>query len=226
MRTAIAHMDVDPANLNILITHQFVTGAARSESEDVSVGGSDNVDASVFEPFDYVALGHIHGPQSIEKNTIRYCGTPLKYSFSEKDHEKSVTVVEINAKDDISIRTVPLIPRHDLREIRGSFDELTLSSGCEGTATDDYMHIILTDEEDVPDALNRLRTVYPNIMKLDYDNTRTRSSACIDRAEGIEKKTEIELFAEFYEKQNGQAMSEEQMKFSLALFEKIKERSI
>ena len=226
LRTAIAHMDIDPSDRNILITHQFVTGAARSDSETVSVGGSDNVDASVFEPFDYVALGHIHGPQSIEKETIRYCGTPLKYSFSEKDHEKSVTLVEINAKDELTIRTVPLIPKHDLREIRGSYEELTLRSTYEGTATDDYLHIILTDEEDVPDALNRLRTIYPNLMKLDYDNSRTRNTAYIDQTESIEKKTEIELFAEFYEKQNGQAMSEEQMKFSLDLFESIKERSI
>lgn len=226
MRSAIAHMDIDPANRNVLITHQFVTGAARSESEDVSVGGSDNVDASVFDPFDYVALGHIHGPQSIEKETIRYCGTPLKYSFSEKDHEKSVTVAELNAKDDIAVRTVPLIPKRDLRELRGSFEELTLKSSYEGTAVDDYMHIVLTDEEDVPDAMNRLRTVYPNLMKLDYDNTRTRNAAYIGSAENVEKKSEIELFAEFYEKQNGQAMSEEQMRFSLELLEKIKEALI
>ena len=223
VRTAIAHMDIDQKNRNILITHQFVTGASRCESEDISVGGADNVDASVFEPFDYVALGHIHGPQSVGKETVRYCGTPLKYSFSEKDHEKSVTVVEIKAKDDIAIHTVPLAPKHDLREIRGTYEELTLRSNYEGTATDDYLHIILTDEEDVPDAVGRLRAVYPNLMKLDYDNTRTRNSAYIENTENIEKKSEIELFAELYEKQNGKSMSEEQLKFSIELFEKIKE---
>lgn len=222
IRVAVSHMDIDPSDINILITHQFVTGATRSESEDISVGGTDNVDASVFELFDYVALGHIHGPQKVGRETIRYCGTPLKYSFSEKDQEKSVTVVEIQSKENIEIRMVPLVPKHDLREIKGSYNELTLKSNYEGTATDDYLHIILTDEEDVPDAVGRLSSVYPNLMKLDYDNTRTRGSAYIGRAENIEKKSEVELFAELYEKQNGQGMSEEQLKFSTELFEKIK----
>lgn len=222
MRVAVSHMDIDPSDINILITHQFVTGATRSESEDISVGGTDNVDASVFELFDYVALGHIHGPQKVGRETIRYCGTPLKYSFSEKDQEKSVTVVEIQSKENIEIRTVPLVPKHDLREIKGSYNALTLKSNYEGTATDDYLHIILTDEDDVPDAVGRLSSVYPNLMKLDYDNTRTRGSAYIGRAENIEKKSEVELFAELYEKQNGQGMSEEQLKFSTELFEKIK----
>lgn len=222
MRVAVSHMDIDPSDINILITHQFVTGATRSESEDISVGGTDNVDASVFELFDYVALGHIHGPQKVGRETIRYCGTPLKYSFSEKDQEKSVTVVEIQSKENIEIRTVPLVPKHDLREIKGSYNELTLKSNYEGTATDDYLHIILTDEDDVPDAVGRLSSIYPKLMKLDYDNTRTRGSAYIGRAENIEKKSEVELFAELYEKQNGQGMSEEQLKFSTELFEKIK----
>lgn len=222
MRVAVSHMDIDPSDINVLITHQFVTGATRSESEDISVGGTDNVDASVFEPFDYVALGHIHGPQKVERETIRYCGTPLKYSFSEKDQEKSVTVVEIQSKENIEIRTIPLVPKHDLREIKGSYSELTLKSNYEGTATDDYLHIILTDEEDVPDAVGRLSSIYPNLMKLDYDNTRTRGSAYIGRAENIERKSEVELFAELYEKQNGQGMSEEQLKFSTELFERIK----
>lgn len=222
MRAAVSHMDIDPSDINILITHQFVTGATRSESEDISVGGTDNVDASVFELFDYVALGHIHGPQKVGRETIRYCGTPLKYSFSEKEQEKSVTVVEIQSKESIEIRTVPLVPKHDLREIKGSYNELTLKSNYEGTATEDYLHIILTDEDDVPDAVGRLSSIYPNLMKLDYDNTRTRGSAHIGRAENIEKKSEVELFAELYEKQNGQGMSEEQLKFSTELFEKIK----
>ena len=222
VRTSISHMEIDRKNRNVLITHQFVTGASRCESEDISVGGTDNVDAAVFEAFDYVALGHIHGPQSVGKETVRYCGTPLKYSFSEKDHEKSVTVVELKAKGDITVRTVPLEARHDLREIRGTYDELTLRKNYEGTATDDYLHIILTDEEDVPDAVGRLRVVYPNLMKLDYDNTRTRTSSYIENNVMIEKKTEMELFAELYEKQNGKSMSEEQMKFSIELFERVK----
>ena len=167
VRTVIRHMNPDPSVRNVLVAHQFVTGAARSDSEDVSVGGMDNVDASVFEPFDYVALGHIHGPQRIGRETVRYCGTPLKYSFSERNHVKSVTVVTLGEKGRTEIRTVPLIPLHDMREIRGTYEELTLRKNWEGTATDDYLHVILTDENDVPDAMARLRVIYPNIMKVD-----------------------------------------------------------
>ena len=223
VRTAISHMKTDPSARNVLVAHQFVTGAARSESEDVSVGGMDNVDASVFDAFDYVALGHIHGPQHIGRRTVRYCGTPLKYSFSEKDHEKSVTVVTLGAKGETEVRTVPLVPCHDLREIRGTYDELTLRKNYEGTATDDYLHVILTDEEDVPDALARLRTVYPNIMKLDYDNMRTRTQSGVGMAETEEWKSEIELFDEFYAAQNGQLLTDEQRIFAEGLLERLKE---
>ncbi len=221
--SAVSHMKINSQNRNVLITHQFVTGAIRSDSEAISVGGTDNVDVCALEPFDYVALGHIHGAQGMGRDTVRYCGTPLKYSFSEINQIKSVTVVDMQEKGNIEISTVPLEPRLDMREIRGKFSELTLKSNYESTATYDYMHIILTDEEDVPDAIERLRAVYPNMMKLDYDNTRTRNSQAFTQAEKIEQKSEIELFAEFYEKQNGQPMSDAQLSFSAELFEKIKE---
>ena len=221
LRTAIAHMHVDGSERNVLVTHQFVTGAARSESEELSVGGADNVDAQVFDGFDYVALGHLHGPQSVGRETLRYCGTPLKYSFSEAGHVKSVTCVELGAKGDIKIHTVPLKPKHDLREIKGSYMELTARSFYEGSSLDDYLHITLTDEEDIPDAIGRLRAIYPNLMKLDYDNKRTRSGAVLGGAEAVESRSPLELFAEFYEKQNGQPMSGEQAAFAGALIEKI-----
>lgn len=221
MEVAIRQMHVDPVERNILITHQFVTGAERSESELISVGGSDNVDAAVFEPFDYVALGHIHGPQHIGRETIRYCGTPLKYSFSEAKHKKSVTVVELQAKSAVTVRTVPLMPQRDMREIRGTYMELTDRKNYINTAKEDYLHITLTDEEDVPDAIGRLRAVYPNLMKLDYDNTRTRSGAVLTQAEAIDQKSPLELFAEFYEQQNGQAMTQEQMDFTREMIEDI-----
>lgn len=223
VRTVIRHMNPDPSVRNILVAHQFVTGAARSDSEDVSVGGMDNVDASVFEPFDYVALGHIHGPQRIGRETVRYCGTPLKYSFSERNHVKSVTVVTLGEKGRTEIRTVPLIPLHDMREIRGTYEELTLRKNWEGTATDDYLHVILTDENDVPDAMARLRVIYPNIMKVDYDNQRTRTASLTGLAEEAERKSEMELFEEFYAGQNGQPLSGEQRSFAKALLEKLKE---
>lgn len=218
---AISHMDIDSKSRNILITHQFVTGAVTSESEEISVGGSDNVDASVFKSFDYVALGHIHGPQYIGKETVRYSGTPLKYSFSEKNHIKSVTIVTIGKKNDIQIDTIPLEPMRDMREIKGTYNELTLKSNYEGTNNEDYLNVILTDEEDMPDAMGRLRTIYPNIMKLQYDNKRTRNNAHID-IKKIEYKPPVEMFEEFYEEQNGQPISDIQKEFILNLDEQIR----
>ncbi len=222
MDVAIRHMNVDEKRRNILITHQFVTGASRSESEEVSVGGSDNVDASVFAPFDYVALGHIHGPQNCGDNCIRYCGTPLKYSFSEAKDEKSVTVVELAEKGALSVRTIPLIPKREMREIKGKYADLMFKSFYENTTYgDDYMHITLTDEDDVPDAIGKLRIVYKNLMKLDYDNTRTRTQSEITGAQDVETKSPMQLFGEFYEAQNGQEMSAEQQSFISDLIEKI-----
>lgn len=222
LHLAIEKMGIDRAKRNVLITHQFITGAARSESEDVSVGGADNVDASVFDGLDYVALGHLHGPQCIGgERHIRYSGSPLKYSFSEVSHTKSVTVATLGEKGSFDLRTVPLIPKRDMRELKGSYMELSAKPNYEGTATDDYLHITLTDEEDVPDVISKLRVIYPNIMKLDYDNKRTRSSSVAADAENIERKTPLELFDEFYEKQNGQPLSEVQRRFSAELIEKI-----
>ncbi len=224
IRAAIAHMDIDPESRNVLVAHQFVTGAQTCDSEEVSVGGAGNVDSSVFTPFDYVALGHLHCPQNIAGNPrIRYCGTPLKYSFSEIARNKSLTVVEMEQKGTVRTREIPLIPLHDMREIRGTYNDLTLKTNYAGTAVDDYIHAVLTDEEDIPNALARLRTIYPNVLALDYDNTRTRSSASFAAGAAVAQKSDIELFMELYEKQNGQPMNEEQKQFSIELFEKIRE---
>lgn len=222
LRVAIDHLGVEEGRRNVLVTHQFVTGAARCESEELSVGGSDNVDASVFAPFDYVALGHIHGPQQVGKPTIRYCGTPLKYSFSEANHEKSVTVVEMEEKGNVSIRTIPLTPLRDLREIRGSYEEVTLRDFYKGKDfREDYLHIILTDEEDVPDGAAKLRLIYPNLMKLSYDNRRTQNQAQWEEMGPTEEKSPLAMLEEFYEKQNGQPMQETQRSFALGLMEEI-----
>jgi exonuclease SbcD len=194
----------------------------RTESEDISVGGTDNVDVSVFEGFDYVALGHIHRAQKCGSEYVRYSGTPLKYSFSEANDVKSVTMIDMKEKGNIELSFVPLTPKRDLVEIKGSYNELTLKSFYEGTSYgEDYMHITLTDEEDVPDVLTKLRVIYKNIMKLDYDNLRTRHSAQIRGAVDIVKKTPLEHFGEFYEQQNGQAMSEEQVQFMADMIEQI-----
>ena len=226
VRVAIEKMCVDKSVRNVLLTHQFVTGADTCESEEMSVGGSDNVDASVFDDFDYVALGHIHGPQNIGSNRVRYCGTPLKYSFSEAGHFKSVTVAELGKKDELTLHTIPLIPRHDMREITGTFAELTDKAYYSATTTDDYLHIKLTDEEDVAEALGRLRVIYPNIMKLSYDNTRTRRDQIVGGAEDVKNKSPLELFAELYEIQNNQPMSDVQRIFAQELIESIQEGAV
>ncbi len=220
-RVAIDHMNVDTSMRNILVAHQFVTGATRCESEEVVVGGLDNVDAGVFDAFDYVALGHIHGRQKIQRDGVVYSGTPLKYSFSEKDHKKSVTVLEVLEKGNLLIKEVPLVPKRDLREIRGTYEELVTKKNYEGTNVDDYIHAVLTDEEDIPDAMGKLRVIYKNLMKLTYDNKRTRENKVITGATEVENKSPLELFEEFYELQNNQKMSDEQRDFSLELIKSI-----
>lgn len=222
LSTAIEAMEVDPGERNILVTHQFVTGATQCDSEEVSVRGSDQVDVSVFDDFDYVALGHLHGPQSVGRETVRYCGTPLKYSFSEAGHHKSVTVVELGEKGDVSVRTVPLTPLRDLVELRGSYEQLTLRDFYQGTSyQQDYIHITLTDEEDIPDGMSKLRIIYPHLMKLDYDNHRTRAQHQLDGAEDPEQASPLELLDRFYALQNGQPMGEEQRAFAQQLMESI-----
>ena len=222
LQCAVSHMEIDPARRNVLVTHQFVTGAARSESEEKPIGGLDNVDSYVFEPFDYVALGHIHSPQHCGSEKIRYCGTPLKYSFSEARDKKSVTVVELNEKGKPVLRTVPLQPKRDMVELKGTYDELMARSYYEHTTwQEDYTHITLTDEEDVPEAIGRLRTVYHGLMKLDYDNRRTRSNQEVQGVADVETKTPYELFSDFYELMNNQPMTEDQSAFMNSLIGKV-----
>ncbi len=221
---AIAHMDIDTAARNVLVTHQFVTGGTRSGSEELSVGGTDNVDSGVFAPFDYVALGHLHGAQHIGRETIRYAGSPLKYSFSEARQHKSVTVVTLGEKGDVQVRTVALTPLRELREIRGSYDELTARSFYEHTTyRSDYLHLILTDEQDVFDAMSRLRTIYPYLMTLDYDNARTRAAGGMSVPAETERRTPLELFEALYQRQNHQPMSEVQREYIAQLMEQIME---
>lgn len=227
VNAAISEMSVNSNSRNVLITHQFVTGANRTESEEISVGGTDNVDVSVFDDFDYVALGHIHRPQNCLSERVRYCGTPLKYSFSEANDKKSVTVVELKEKGSLEVYTADLVPKHEMREIKGKYEEITAKSFYENTTYQtDYMHITLTDEEDIPDGAGKLRSIYRNLMKLDYDNKRTRSNAHITGAENVEEKSPLELFSDFYELQNNQPMSDEQREYISSLIESIWEEEI
>ena len=223
VKLAVVRMEIDTTKRNILLAHQFVTGAGRCDSEEASVGGLDNVDAEIFESFDYAALGHIHSPQSVKRETVRYCGTPLKYSFSEAEQEKSVTVVECLEKGQVEVRTIPLVPLHDMRKLRGTYLEVTARSFYQDMNTEDYVQITLTDEEDVPDGLQKLRIIYPNLMQLEYDNSRTKQNQAVETVKNIEQKSELQLFEEFYELQNNQPMSEEQTVFVKQLIEDNKE---
>ncbi len=219
---AVKNMNIDKSKRNVLVTHQFVTGALRSDSEDISVGGTDNVNAEIFDDIDYVALGHIHKAQNIGCEKIRYCGTPLKYSVSEAQNDKSVTVAEFGKKGELKIRTVPLKPLRDVTALKGTYFELTDKSFYEGTSyTSDYVYITLTDEEDIVDAARRLGVIYKNLLGIAYDNARTRKNQVIKAEERAEEKLPSELFEELYMLQNNSEMSEKQKKYLKQLIEDV-----
>ena len=214
VRCALHACRIDPAERNVLVAHQFVTDRGRQpqrcDSETLSLGGSDEVDVSAFGAFDYVALGHLHGPQHIGRPEVRYAGSPLKYSFSEARQKKSVTLAELGEKGKIEITPLPLTPLHDMREIRGPIGALTRPEIAAQGPADDYIRAVLTDGGEVADAVGRLRAVYPNLMRIDFEAAGTpaaedsRSAASGDLAH----RTPEDLFAEFYRKQHGRELPE------------------
>lgn len=230
LRTIIEDLQVDTSQRNVVLAHQFVTAAGAlpetCDSEQLSVGGLDRVDGSVFSPFDYTALGHLHGPQRVGSETIRYAGSPLKYSFSELHQKKSVTVAELREKGVTEIRQIPLQPRREMIELRGTFEEILAEARQKGEPQTDYYHMILTDETDVVDALSRLREYYPNIMLLDYDNRRTRSQKEVEQLDRVEERTPGELFAALYEQQNGQEMDSDRKEYLDGLIREIWEEQV
>lgn len=230
LRTIIEDLQVDTSRRNVVLAHQFVTAAGAlpetCDSEQLSVGGLDRVDGSVFSPFDYTALGHLHGPQRVGSETIRYAGSPLKYSFSELHQKKSVTVAELRAKGETEIRQISLQPRREMTELRGTFEEILEEARKKGEPQTDYYHMILTDETDVVDALSRLREYYPNIMLLDYDNRRTRSQKEVEQLDRVEERTPGELFAALYEQQNGQEMDSDRKEYLDGLIREIWEEQV
>ena len=221
IHTVVSDLNVDTSKRNVILSHQFVTGAKRSESEEVIVGGLDNISALNYDDFDYAALGHIHGPQKTGRDTVRYSGTPLKYSFSEEHDKKSVVEVDLLEKGNVSISLHELTPKHDMRVIRGRYDDLMNRENYKDTDTDDYVKIVLTDEEDIPSAIEKLRVVYPNIMQLEYDNKRTRTAQTIEGDAKVDEKSPQQLFEEFYELQNNQSMTDEQKEYVSSLIEKV-----
>lgn len=216
---------IDETKRNVIVSHQFVTGAMRSESEEVSVGGLDNVSVENYIAFDYVALGHIHRAQQMGRESARYAGTLLKYSFSEENHNKSMTIVDLKEKGNIEIKEIPVKPLHDLKTIKGKFSKITSEEFYKELKKEDYYRAVLTDEEDILNAIGKLKSIYPNLMSMEYDNTRTRSYSVVDNVETGETKSPLDYFEEFFEKQNGRKMSEKQRDYLLEILGEAKEEN-
>lgn len=230
IKKVLGTAEINKEERNVLIAHQFITSGSQkpeqSDSETLSIGGLDNIDISAFDNFDYVALGHIHRPQKIGRDTIRYAGSPLKYSFSESKHHKSVTLLEIT--EVINIELIPLVPCHDLREIKGPIEELLKIGREDKEFYLDYIHATLTDEGEIYDAIGQLRQVYPNLMALDFDNSRTKQNVNSQGATvaGVAKKTPIELFGEFFQMQNNNDLTKAEAEIMKSIFEQVGGESI
>ena len=222
--------EINEKERNIILSHQFVTNAGkepdRCESETLSIGGTENIDVSHFDKFDYVALGHIHGPQKVGRDTIRYSGTMLKYSFSEVHHNKSVPIIEFKEKTNIDYKLVPLKPLRDMRVIEGPIEELLKKENYEGTNLDDYIMAIVTNEEPIYDAIGQIRRIYPNTLRLDIKNSKTQNEFGnnFSNVEKIRQKNELELFEEFFEFQNNVPLTDEQKDIVSEIITSIKEK--
>lgn len=207
IKCILKHSSINKSERNIIMVHQFVTSLGedviRSDSESISLGGIDNIDVTLFKDFDYVAMGHIHGPQKVGRETARYSGSPLKYSFSEVNQKKSVCIIEFNSKEDINISKIPLIPIRDMRVIKGPFDKLISKEIVNLENKNDYLDVVLTDDDYIINAIGKLRKFYPNILKLEYEN-KISSNEVSDNID-IDKSnmSPIDLFSEFYKMQNG-----------------------
>ena len=221
VKLAVDSMNINKAERNVIVSHQFVTGAVTSDSEEISVGGLDNIDAAIYADFDYAALGHIHGPQSIRKETIRYCGTLLKYSLSEEKQNKSITLVDMPAKGNVSVSEIPVVPYRDLRRIVGTYAQITEKAFLDKQKRDDYVYIVLTNEDEVPSARGVLQQLFPNMMEIRYDNMRSEATGYSGESAQSESKSPLELFNELYIMQNGREPDSFQISFINKLIEEI-----
>ena len=218
MECVLSSIELDPNYINIAMAHQFIVGSKTCESEEVSVGGLDQISADVFSEFDYVALGHLHSPQRVAKNAL-YSGTLLKYSTDEIKQKKRLIILDVN--DHIEIEEVELHPLRDIVEIRGEYMDLVNASYYRSLNREDYYSVVLTDENDVPNAFNKLQIIYPNIMQLLYDNRRTKEQAVIQKIQGIQKKNPMTLIEDFYRLQNNMEMNEEQKEMVQSIWEEV-----
>lgn len=282
LRAVLGACAIDQRKRNVVLSHQLVTacGTAPDRADDeIKLGGMDNVDVSVYDAFDYVALGHVHRPQRVGRDTVRYSGSPLKYSFSEARYGKSVALIELGEKkpgDDVgecvSFELIPLVPLHDVREVRGTLADVlamgaaasgsladagVLAGGADGEAgalgeegegaalvdgvhgacneaaplaaardaSQDYLHITLSDEHPQLDAMAKIHEVFPNAMMLDYDNV----TVLIDRPQTQQLTADpdsmdtLDLFSAFYESQVGNPLDDEQCDFAHKLIAKVED---
>lgn len=227
----IENTKIDKCERNIIMIHQFVTAMGidvmRSDSETISLGGIDNIDVSLFNDFDYVAMGHIHGAQRLIRDTIRYAGSPLKYSFSEVNQRKSVPVIEFNDKNDINIDLIELIPFRNMRIIKGPIAQLLNKDVYNIGNRDDYISAIITDDDYIVDAIGKLRKIYKNILKLEYKNSRTvNENNCINNCdEDIKTKSPFELFKDFYYEQNNVKLDDRRERMLLKIIKEVSDEA-
>ena len=213
VRALLKAADIASEERNLLVCHQFFTwsgkGPERSDSETVNVGGQDNIDGSAVSVFDYVAAGHIHRPQNVGSSKVRYCGSPLKYSVSEAEWGKSVTEVVLGRKGEVEINLLPLKPLHDVRKIKGTLAELTSREVLLAADPEDYVSVVLTDEEELYEPGTALTRVYPNLLEWQVENSRTRHELQ-ETVQAGEKKGVAELFGDFYFQMQGVELNEKQ----------------
>ena len=228
VKKIIEQESIDENSRNIILSHQFVTAGneepEKSESETLFLGGTENVDVSCFNKFDYVALGHIHGPQRIGRDTARYAGTILKYSFSEVNQKKSLTIIDFKEKGNLQISLIPLTPLRDMRVIKGPIEELIKEENYIGTNREDYIRAIITNEEPVYDAIGQIKKIYPNTLRLDIENSKTsiNSGMKLSDLDNIKKKDEVELFNEFYKFQHNKDLEDFQIEILKSVVKEVK----
>ena len=222
---AVKNMNINTSERNVILAHQNILSAKRCESEENIIGGLDAVSDAVFKDFDYTALGHIHSQQKIGKNNVFFCGTPLKYSVSEFDQEKKMPIISLAEKGKLDIEMIPLIPKRDLRKITGTLDEILSNAKKDPNNHEDFIDITLTNEDEVMDAMASLRTVYPNVLKLSYDNKASRAAENVEKFSGVNEKKPLEIFEAFYQSRRGTEMNDEQKNYIQALIEKIWEEN-
>ncbi len=222
----------DTRQRNVMVTHGYITRLGEpaeciSDSErPLSIGGTDFVSSEHFSIFNYTALGHLHAPQKAGYDNVRYSGSLLKYSFSEVNHKKGITVAELDQKGNTSVRHIELIPRRDMRIIKGPVNELVSPEVYKSANTEDYIHAIITDRGELIDPMSKLRAVYPNVMGLSREGGSLREGSKTSASQGYKSKSKLELFREFYNSIQGEALGEEAEKVITRIIGEVEKEGV